>query len=77
MKKTKWCHMLCSICMLGFLLGVRDGKIALWKDGKSAPWRIFPYPVSVLPQDTQQQLKAGIRIDSMEDLDRVLENLLS
>ena len=77
MKKANLCRHLCIILFLGFLLGVRDGKIALWKDKEAEPWRIFPYPVSVLPQETQQQLKAGIRIDSMEDLDRVLENLLS
>lgn len=77
MRKTNLCHTLCAILLLGFLLGVRDGKIALWKDGASEPWRVFPYPVSVLPPETQQELKNGIRIDSMEDLDRVLENLLS
>ena len=77
MKKTKLYHRLCVILLLSFLLGVRDGKLALWKDGEAEPWRVFPYPIAVLPLETQQELKNGIRIDSMEDLDRILENLLS
>lgn len=77
MKKRQICRCLYSLLLFGFLLGVHDGRIALWKDGNSQPWRIFPYPVAVLPSDTQAELKQGIRIDSMEDLDKILENLLS
>ncbi len=77
MKRPKICRQICVILLLGFLLGVRDGRIAVWKDGETDPWRVFPYPVSVLPPQAQQELKNGIRIDSMEDLDRLLENLLS
>lgn len=67
----------CVVILLGFLLGVHDGRIALWKDGSDLPWRIFPYPYAVLPADTKRELEKGIRIDTMEDLDRLLENLLS
>ena len=77
MKRPYLFHRICMILLLGFLLGIRDGKIALWKDGEAEPWRVFPYPVAVLPAETQKDLKNGIRIDSMEDLDLVLENLLS
>lgn len=77
MKQQRLCRLICSILLVGFLLGVHEGRIAIWKDGISDPWRIFPYPYVVLPAQTQQQLKNGIRIDSMEDLDRLLENLLS
>lgn len=77
MKRPDLYRRLCTVLLLGFLLGIREGKIALWKDGEAEPWRVFPYPVAVLPAETQQELKNGIRIDSMDDLDRVLENLLS
>ncbi len=77
MKRPCFCRCLCTIALLGFLLGVKDGRIALWKDEETDPWRLFPYPVSALPAETQQALRNGIRIDSMEDLDRLLENLLS
>lgn len=77
MNMTRLKRNFCSLMLLGFLLGVHEGRIALWKDGNSEPWRIFPYPYAVLPSETQTELKKGIRIDTMEDLDRLLENLLS
>ena len=63
--------------LLGFLIGVQEGRIALWKDGERTPWRIFPYPVSVLPEEDRNALQNGIRVDTMEDLNRLLENFLS
>lgn len=77
MKRTHLCRHLCLFLLLGFLLGIYDGRIALWKDGDAHPWKVFPYPVSVLPTQTQQELRSGMRVDSMEDLDQLLENLLS
>lgn len=77
MKKRKPVTAICSLLLLGFLLGIHNGRVAIWKDGDAAPWRIFPYPVAVLPTDTQAQLRQGIRIEDMEDLDHFLENLLS
>lgn len=77
MKRQKRCRNLWAVFLLGFLLGVKDGKIALWKDGDSQPWKVFPYPVCALPADTQQALRNGIRVDSTEQLDQLLENLLS
>lgn len=77
MKKTDLCRSLCIFLLLVFLLGIHEGRIALWKDGDSTPWRVFPYPVAALPLQTQQQLQKGMRVDTMEDLDRLLENLLS
>ena len=77
MKRTLLRRNLCTILLLGFLLGVKDGKIALWKDGAPHPWKVFPYPVSVLPAETQQALRNGIRVDSTQELDQLLENLLS
>lgn len=76
MKKNPLCF-LCAFVLLGFLLGVRDGRIALWRDGDNSPMRVFPYPIAALPTQTQEQLKKGIRVDTMDDLDRLLENLLS
>ena len=77
MKRTHLCRFICTFFMLGFLLGVHNGRIALWIDGDAAPRKVFPYPVSALPSQTQAELTQGIRVDSMEDLDRLLENILS
>ena len=77
MKHHRLQHMLCSLLLFGFLIGVHEGRIALWKDGSPEPWRVFPYPVCVLPGKDRIALKNGIRVDSMEDLNRLLENYLS
>lgn len=66
-----------QLMLLGFLLGIHHGRVALWKDDDPEPYRIFPYPVSVLPQDVRDALRAGIRIESEADLDRLLESLCS
>ena len=77
MKRSQISRCLCSILLLGFLLGVHNGRIALWKDGQNHPMKVFPYPAAVLPEATQQQLLKGMRVDSMEDLDQLLEILIS
>lgn len=77
MKRSILRRCLPSLVLFGFLVGVSNGRLALWKDGQAAPWKVFPCPVAALPIDTQRQLQQGIRVDSMEDLDRLLENLLS
>lgn len=61
----------------GFLLGVHNGRIALWKGQDPQPYRVYPCPVCVLPREEQAALRRGIRIDTMEDLDKFLENFLS
>lgn len=77
MKRGKICRDLCAFLLFGFLLGVHKGQVALWKDGQSIPWKVFPYPVAALPVQTQRALEKGIVINSMEQLDKALENLLS
>ncbi len=77
MKKKRSARFVCALLLFGFLLGIHEGRVAIWRDGDEKPWRILPYPSLVLPPATQSELKRGIRIDTMEDLDRLLENLLS
>ena len=66
----------CILC-LGYLLGVYRGQIALWKDPDPTPMRIFPYSISMLPEEDQQTLKKGIHADSIIELTRKLEDYLS
>ena len=65
------------LLLFGFLLGIHDGKIALWKDDDPEPLRIFPYRASLLPPADQQLLKKGIPIEDAHDLSRLLEDYLS
>lgn len=73
----KYKNLLSSLLLLTFLLGVHNGRIALWKEPDPEPVKVFPYPVSALPDDVRQALENGIRIETQEDLDQLLENFCS
>ena len=62
---------------LTFLLGVHDGYIALWKEGRPEPAEVFPYKASLLPEADQKRLEKGIRIESKKDLLELMEDYLS
>ena len=66
----------CILC-LGYLLGVYRGQIALWKDPDPQPMRVFPYSVSMLPEEYRPTLEKGIRADSIIELTKQLEDYLS
>lgn len=77
MRKKAISRLLTTALMAFFLLGVHDGNIALWRDGDAKPIKVFPYDVSLLPKQEQERLRQGIRIESMEDLNRLIEAYLS
>ena len=74
MKRRRW---ICSMVLAGFLLGVHDGYIALWKGEDPEPIRIFPYSAELLPPEDQAALEKGIPIRSREDLTALLEDFCS
>jgi len=66
----------CILC-LGYILGVHNGYIALWKEPYEKPLRVFPYSVSCLPEADRQLLEQGVRADSLPELTQRLEDYLS
>ena len=74
MKKQK---LLCHLLVLGFLLGVYEGKIALWSDHKKDPIRVFPYSASQLPQKDRERLQSGIHFNNLNELKRFVTDYLS
>lgn len=69
--------LLCNIVLFGFLLGIYEGKIALWRDNKKEPLRVFPYQASMLPEADQQMLQRGIHVDSIRELYKLIEDYFS
>ena len=68
---------ICTLTLMaGFLLGIRNDRLALWRDGEARPLQIYDIRVSSLPPADQLQLRRGIRIESREDLWLLLENYL-
>ena len=74
MKAIRYLYM---ILIFGFLLGISDGYVALWKDGTEKPLEVFPYQARFLPVADQQALEKGIHLDSVDELNRLLEDYLS
>lgn len=67
----------CSLVLLGFLLGIHEGKIALWKDHDPQPVRIFPYRAELLPEADQKALKKGIRVENLRQLQDLIQDYFS
>lgn len=65
------------LAAFGFLLGVQNGRVALWRDGCSQPVQVFPYLAENLPAADRKALEQGIRLESREELIRLLEDYLS
>ena len=63
--------------LVGFLLGIHDGYITLWRDGDPNPAQVFPYKAEYLPNADRKALENGIHIGSEEELQQLLEDYLS
>lgn len=64
-----------TLCM-GFLLGIRDGKLTLWRDGEAHPEQIFDIRADTLPPADRVLLARGIRVEDRRALWQLLENYL-
>ena len=74
MKKKQLLSLLLSF---GFILGIHDGRIALWRGGEAEPVKVFPYRAEMLPESDQKALARGIVISDEKSLSRILEDYLS
>lgn len=75
MKRKRWYRYLALFW--AFLIGNYNGYIALWTEEGADPKKVFPYSVASLPHADQARVNAGIRVESAEDLQRLLEDYLS
>lgn len=66
----------CSL-MLAFLLGTRNGQVALLTQDRSAVVHIFPFRAADLPIRKQLQLEKGIPIEEEYQLVKILRDYLS
>ena len=70
-------HIIYYTAALFFLLGIKDGYVALWKDNSVIPLEVFPYKAQLLPPQERNALEKGILINTQEELMALLENYLS
>ena len=69
-------QLLIFVLAAGFLLGVHNGYIALWRDGTKDPM-VFPCRAMLLPRADRLKLEKGIRIENEDELFQFLEDFLS
>lgn len=77
MKYRKLSGILCGAMMAVYLLGVHEGKIALWSGNDPEPVQVFPYRVSMLPKKEREMLKKGIQVETLDELYQLAEAYLS
>ena len=68
---------LANILLFGFLLGIHEGKVALWKDNHKKPIKVFPYAASQLPEADQKRLEQGVHVDSLGELYSLIQDYFS
>lgn len=73
-KKLQKLWLMC-LC-LGYLLGIHDGRLALWRGDDPEPVHIFYVRAQDLPPADQILLRRGLRIENDQQLYAVLENYL-
>jgi uncharacterized membrane protein len=74
--KRKTSNLAALVVLGGFLLGIHEGKVTLWRDGNKHPEKVFDIRADSLPPADRLQLRRGIRVESRESLWLLLENYL-
>ena len=75
--KNRYIHLAVMVLCFSFLLGIKDGKVVLWKDGQSEPVKTYRYPLSMLPKEARDALKEGVPLESEEQLYDMIQDYLS
>ncbi len=67
-----------SVLLLFLLyLGTCGEHLALWRDTREKPLKIFPYAITMYPDADQKALRRGIPITSLPEAYRLLEDYFS
>lgn len=70
--KTKR-HLACII-LTGILVGIHNGRIAIWVGEDPEPKTVLPYPAELLPDTDRSALEKGIHLKSRQELIRFIED---
>ena len=68
---------LAAVLLAGDLLGIRGGRVALWKRDDPKPLRIFPWSATMMPQKIRSALEQGIYVDEDSDIGRLIQDMIS
>lgn len=65
-----------AVLLLG-LLGIYNGKLAIYHNGKNVPNVVLPYSAEIFTNEDQSALKDGIYFEDQVQLSSLLEDFLS
>jgi hypothetical protein len=57
--------------------GSYSDKICVYSKNKTAPAWLFPYSITIFPQNDQDMLSIGIPYHNKEEFNRLMEDFLS
>ena len=63
--------------LLSLYLGLHNGYLALWEAHSALPKTVYPYHFSTYPKLDQDALKAGVQIETDNQLQALLDDLTS
>lgn len=52
-----------------------NGRIGLFKADSSVPYRVIDYDISLMPEFDREQLRAGVIMETEEELRRFIEDI--
>ena len=65
------------LVLAGFLLGIHDGRLTLWREGDAHPEQIYDIREDSLPPADRLALRRGIPVKDRQEMWEILENYLS
>ena len=64
------------LAALGFLLGIHEGRLTLWRENDPHPLQIYDIRADSLPPADRLALSRGIRAGNREEVWQILENYM-
>jgi hypothetical protein len=59
---------------LGYIMREYEGEVAIFREGSNSPYQILDYPVYLLGEEEQEEVKVGIRVDTFEEIRKLVED---
>lgn len=68
---------LITLVLIGYLIGIKGGQVAIWKLDDPQPLRVFPWSAAMLPSQIRSALEKGIRVEADSDIGRLLDEMIA
>lgn len=66
-----------TLPQVDYVLGEYEGYLAVFRGEQQKPYQVLQMPVQLLPEEDQGAIEAGIRVQTEQELRRLLEDFAS